>query len=121
MSNFEDLHTVEERTVESEDEDKYKKGSNSPVKIKYCSNINFDSLSNCGLKDLSEARFLRIKNLKRNYIVHYINKPDTDFRLSLEYLKKSDCLGVDIEATNNLSVSYIQFACMSKCYVFNVF
>ena len=100
ISNFEDLQTVEERTIESEDEDVYKKGSASPIKIKYSSNINFDSLSKSGLKDLSEARFLRIKNLQRNYIVHYINKPDTDFRLSLEFLKRTKTLSIDIEATN---------------------
>lgn len=100
VSNFEDLKTVEERTVESEDEKKYKKGSNSPVKIKYSSNINFDQLSNNKVKDVSEDRFLRIKHLQRNYIVHYINKPDTDFRLSLEFLKNSKTLSIDIETTN---------------------
>jgi hypothetical protein len=78
-------------------------------------------LSNSGLKDVSEARFLRIKHLQRNYIVHYINKLDTDFRLSLAFLKNSKTLSIDIEATNKLSVSYVQFACKNKCYVFNVF
>jgi hypothetical protein len=63
LSNFEDLQTVEERTIESEDEEKYKKGTNSPGRIKYNSNINFESLSKSGLKDISEDRFLRIKHL----------------------------------------------------------
>lgn len=121
LSNFEDLKTVEERTIESEDEEKYKKGSNFNGRIKYNSHINFESLSKSGLRDVSEDRFLRIKHLQRNYIVHYINKPDTDFRLSLEFLKNTKTLSIDIEATNKQTVSYIQFACKNKCYVFNAF
>lgn len=73
------------------------------------------------MRDIFEERFLRVRQLQKDYIVHYLNKPDTDFRLSLEFLKKCDAVSVDLETSNKQTVSYVQFACRSKCYVFNVF
>ena len=73
------------------------------------------------MRDIFEDRFLRVRQLQRDYIVHYLNKPDTDFRLSLEFLKQCDTVSVDLETSNQQTVSYMQFACRSKCYVFNMF
>jgi hypothetical protein len=120
-SNCEELQTVEERTIESEDEQSYKKGEAPLAKIKYSHSINFESLTGCGIRDIFEERFLRVRQLQKNYIVHYLNKSDTDFRLSLEFLKQCDTVSVDLECSNKQTVSYMQFACRSKCYVFNLF
>jgi hypothetical protein len=73
--------------MESEDEQSYKKGETPLAKIKYSNSINFESLTGSGMRDVFEDRFLRVRQLQRDYIVHYLNKPDTDFRLSLEFLK----------------------------------
>lgn len=117
------LSIVEERTEESEDFDDIE---NSQSKISnYQSKINFDKLSKgteVELKDWSENRFLRIKDLKKNYIVHYIDKLGTDFRLALEFLKRTKTLSICLETKNEpCTPSYLQIACRRRCYVFNLF
>jgi len=97
---------------------------NKQKKLNYISKINFDKLSTgteVELKDWSQSRFLRIRDLQKNYIVHYIDKMDTDFRLALEFLKRSKTLSISCEGKENCRPSYLQVACKRRCYVFNLF
>ena len=127
------MSIIEERTEGSSDG-----GPNSPrpepsfvkkhsSKFIYNSKINFDRLgggskTSTMLKDFSEEHFLRIKHLQTNYIVHYIDKTNTDFRLSLECLKRTKTLALDVITQESSSFpAYIQVSSRKRCYVFNMF
>jgi frataxin-like iron-binding protein CyaY len=114
------LSIVEERTVES-DAGEYP--TQSSKKITYHSQINFEKLtqnSQISLKT-SDSPYLIIKDLQKNYIVHYIDQINTDFRLALEYLKNLKTLSIDLHCRSEQQApSYIQIASKKRCYVFNM-
>lgn len=115
------MSIVEERTDESEEEIFEKKIIYNPH---YTSKINFGNLFNSSnfqniLQKWKDPQYLTTNDLQKNYIVHFIDKSDSDFRLAIQFLKSMKTTAMTIESKNGVP-GYIQFTGKSICYIFKL-
>lgn len=106
------LSTVEEMTESSDD---------NYDDSEYQSRINFEELSGGVnlMPDYSENEYCRIKDFRRNYLVHYISTGGKDLELAIEYLLNHKYLGVHTEILRKRA-TYIEFSAKRRGFVFNL-
>lgn len=88
----------------------------------YSSKINFGELSSNSqsiTQKWKDSEFLTIPDLQKNYIVHYIDKNNTDFRLALEFLKGVRTTAIGVESFKN-EPCYIVFSGKKRAYIFKI-
>lgn len=86
------------------------------------SKINFDelcrSINNVPLLTIQDD-FLKISDLRKEYIVHYIdNTEKKDFEFSIKYLNSQEFASIDVEICESIP-AYIQFCTKRRGFVFN--
>lgn len=87
----------------------------------FTSKINFDELcrtvNNTPLLVIQDE-FLKIRDLRKEYIVHYIDKEDKDFDLACDFLSNQEYVSIEVEVHDSVP-AYIQFATKWRAFVFN--
>ena len=102
----------------------YEPNLEEELNVKFTSTLNFDAIlrtknSNQTLLDKSENQFLRIRHLRKEYEVHYIEKNDEDLAKAQELLTKQKCMSLHIEQIKR-KATYLAIALKRRTFVFSL-
>lgn len=102
----------------------YEPSVTSEPPYKFSCTHNFDAMlrdtsTNRALMDKSEKLFLRIRHLRKEYEVHYIEKANSDLHNSEEILLKQRCLSLHT-VQNKRRATYLTIALKRRAFVFNL-
>ena len=67
-----------------------------------------------------DGEFLKLRHLKKDYVVHYMESLNNDFKLATAYIADQSYIAMDVEVHQG-QATYIQFATKKRCFVFNLY